>query len=122
MAPIKHHAPWQCSQSTCSQVQPNTFNKPLVSLVAPIDNYGHVFVQIEQKQIQALFDTGASISCISQHLLHKIYKNPELSSSTYTDILGVCGEVHPVLGTVNLSFTIDDYAFEHTFHVFFEAA
>ena len=87
MAPIKHHAPWQCSQSTCSQVQPNTFNKPLVSLVAPIDNYGHVFVQIEQKQIQALFHTGASISCISQHLLHKIYKNPELSSSTYTDIL-----------------------------------
>ena len=55
MAPIKHHAPWQCSQSTCSQVQPNTFNKPSVSLVAPIDNYGHVFVQIEQKQIQALF-------------------------------------------------------------------
>ena len=61
MAPIKHHAPWQCSQ-----VQPNTFNKPSVSLVAPIDNYGHVFVQIEQKQIQALLDTGASISCISQ--------------------------------------------------------
>ena len=116
MAPTKHHAPWQCSQSICSQVQPNTFKKPSVFLVAPIDHYGHVFVQIEQ--IQALLDTGASISCISQHILHKTYKNPELSSSTYKNILGVCGEVHLVLGTVNLSFTIDDYAFEHTFHVF----
>ena len=55
MAPIKHHAPWQCSQSTCSQVQPNTFNKPSVSLVAPIDNYGHVFVQIEQKTNSGTF-------------------------------------------------------------------
>ena len=85
MAPIKHHAQLQCSQSACSQVQSDTFNKPSVSLVAPIDNCGDVFVQIEQKQIQALFDTGASILFISQHLLHTIYTNPELSSSTFTD-------------------------------------
>ena len=86
--------------------------------MAPLDNFGHVQVQIEQKQIKALFDTGASISCISEHLLNKIYKNPELLSSSYSNIQGVCGEIHPVLGTINLPFTIDGFAFEHTFHSF----
>ena len=31
---------------------------------------------------------------------------------------GVCGEIHSVIGTLTLSFLLDGYPFEHTFHVF----
>ena len=66
----------------------------------------------------SLFDSGASISCINQHVIKKLFKNPNYESATIPHVYGVSDEIHSVIGTLTLSFLLDGYPFEHTFHIF----
>ena len=61
MAPSKSHSQWQCTKSACSLTNIDRNIKPKLSLSAPLDNYGHVAVQIQHKHLNALIDSGASI-------------------------------------------------------------
>lgn len=114
----RYQAPWQCSKKVCSSIRQNCSKKPSISLLSPLNENGQAYIQIQDKQFKALFDSGASVSCISEHIVNKLLKNPEICASTLSHVYGVCGEIHSVLGTINLSFTIDGFPFSHTFHVF----
>ena len=51
----------------------------------------------------------------SEHVVKKFYKNPVYESAKFSHIYG---EIHSVLGTISISFLIDGFPFEHSFHVF----
>ena len=66
-----------------------------------------------------MVDTGAAISCCSINLLKflGIGRN-QLTSSDIKDALGVGGEIHSILGVVNLPLVLGNTAFRQNFHVF----
>ncbi|XP_053405096.1 uncharacterized protein LOC128558877 [Mercenaria mercenaria] len=113
-----YKAPWQCSKQTCANITNDCEVKPTISLVSSLDQNCRAFIQIHSKRYQTLFDSGAGISCISEHIVKKFSKDPQYDPAQIAHIYGVCGEIHSVLGTINLSFLIDGFPFQHTFHVF----
>ena len=77
-----------------------------------------VQVNIGKQTCSALLDSRAFISCLSEHIYRRSFKNVEITPSSYTNIVGVCGEVHRVLGQVTLPFRLDGVVLEHTFQLF----
>ena len=84
-------------------------------------------VKISNKTINALVDTGASVSCISEHLCHKVIPNYShrlqnepgfIGKPTFSTIKDVCGEIHPVRGSVSLDFSINGLKVTQKFHIF----
>ena len=67
-----------------------------------------VFIEVKGKKIQALVDSGASVSCIQKSTFDKINKDNclQIQPSPITNIVGVGGERHEVCGQVNLSLKI----------------
>ena len=120
MAPSKFQKAnsWQCSTQMCSLISQSISEEPSVSLITTMDKHGQASIQIENKEVKTLFDSGASISCVNEHVLRKLIRNPIIEQSTVTTAKVVCGEKHATIGTVDLSFTIDGYPFFQTFHVF----
>ena len=117
MAP-KYQSPWQCSKHTCASTHNEYQTTPTVSLVSTFDRNCRTNIQIQNREYPALFDSGSSISCISSHVVNKLYKNTEFEASKITHVKGVCGEIHPVLGTITFAFLLDGYPFSEEFHVF----
>ena len=118
MASTKYQAPWECCKQSCANISHNCTETPSISLVSSLDKNCKTYIQFQNREFQVLFDSGAGISCISEHVIKKLYKNPDYESATISHVQGVCGEIHAVLGTISLSFLIDGFPFEHTFHVF----
>ena len=56
--------------------------------------------------------------CVSEHVYKRSFKNVEILSSLLAHIVGVCGEVHNVLGQVTLPFRLGVIALEHMFQLF----
>ena len=84
-------------------------------------------ILISNRAVDALVDTGASISCISEYLCERIISNYHqkvardnkfLGKPVFNAIRGVCGEIHPVRGTIELPFSINGLKVVHTFHIF----
>jgi hypothetical protein len=79
-------------------------------------------VKIQNVTIKTLIDTGASVSCISKTLLHKLQKlshdRPRISQSRFQHAFGVGGEILNVQGCVSLDLDIEGTVLTHTFHVF----
>lgn len=99
----RYQAPWQCSKQMCSTLKQNCARKPSISLASTLNENCQAYIQIEDKQYKALFDSGATISCISEHALRKCFKHPEIRASPAVNhVYGVCGEIHTVLGTINI--------------------
>ena len=115
---VKDQAFWQRSKQMCSNIINDCQTNPSISLISSLDQNCRTRIQIENKQFRTLFDSGAGISCISEHAVRKFYKNPVYESAKFSHIYGVCGEIHSVLGTISISFLIDGFPFEHSFHVF----
>ncbi|CAG2242137.1 unnamed protein product [Mytilus edulis] len=66
----------------------------------------------------ALVDTGADISCISQSFLNKIFMSkPNLKKTHVYSVLGIGQQKLRVLGKVFLTTKIKDKCFEFDFHV-----
>ena len=77
-------------QSTCNML----LSTPLGGDFLHID-----FVKQTSK---ALKDTGAQISCMREHISEKIFNNYEVRPSSLANIVGVCGEIHRILGLMRL--------------------
>ena len=88
-----------------------------MSLMAPLEG-NFVQINLGKHTSKALLDTGASISCLSEHVYRQSLKNIEIMPSSLAHIVGVCGEVHRVLGQVTVPFRLDGIALEHTFQLF----
>ena len=78
-----------------------------------------VFVSVNNFPVKALVDTGASISCLSAHLMPKLGITPgQLESSNVRDAVAVGGEKHSSLGAVSLSVSFNGPTITPRFHVF----
>lgn len=78
-----------------------------VSHIMPEDK-NTVAVSIYGYSVNALVDTGASISCTSSDLIPKLGIKPyQLKSSNVRDAVGVGGERHASLGAVSLPVSFD---------------
>ena len=78
-----------------------------------------VFVSVNNFPVKALVDTGASISCLSAHLMPKLgITLGQLESSNVRDAVAVGGEKHSSLGAVFLSVSFNGPTITHRFHVF----
>lgn len=74
-------------------------------------------VELEERKIQSLIDTGASMSCIQRSLLEKTIPNFEtqIKPSTVQLVRGVGGELHRVEGAIVLPIKISGLVFEQEF-------
>ena len=118
MVQYKNKLNWHCSKKSCSAysatIDRSTCN---LSLSTPLEgNYVHI--DFGKQTSKALIDTGAQISCMSEHIYRKSFKNYEVRPSSLTNIVGVCGEVHRILGLITVPFRLDGIVLEHTFHLF----
>jgi predicted aspartyl protease len=77
-----------------------------LALIAPL-NKNTIKVQIGAKQIDALVDTGASISCISQQFLQKCLKNVKIDKSLQNNMTA-CGTRYPVVGKVDIKLNVNE--------------
>ena len=118
MVQYKNKLNWHCSKKSCS-VNSAGIDRSMcnVTLMAPLEG-NFVQINLGKHTSKALLDTGASISCISEHVYRQSLKNIEIMPSSLAHIVGVCGEIHRVLGQVTIPFRLDGIALEHTFQLF----
>lgn len=102
-----------CIKALCSLDAP--CRKPGVTLRTNVDK-NLASIRVGTSLVSALLDTGASISCISEELVFQSFPNIKIQHSSLKS--GVCGEVHKVLGQVDITIDINGLAVCHTFHVF----
>lgn len=78
-----------------------------------------IFIEIFGKRHQALVDSGASISCLSKSLYARLVARHQIniSSSKLSNVVGVGGERHTVLGDVKLKLNISGLQIDQTFAV-----
>lgn len=96
---------WLCQKRRCSQLSCMTQGTPELQFTAAMER-NFVEAKLQNTPIKCLVDSGASISCISQHQLQRLQYNADIQESSITSAVGVCGEVHPVLGEVMLEVTV----------------
>ena len=118
MVQYKNKLNWHCSKKSCS-VNSAGIDRSMcnVTLTAPLEG-NFVQINLGKQTFSALLDSGASISCVSEHVYRRSFKNVEILPSSFAHIVGVCGEVHKVLGQVTLPFRLDGIVVEHTFQLF----
>ncbi|MES9884237.1 MAG: RNase H-like domain-containing protein, partial [Sedimenticola sp.] len=75
-------------------------------------------LKINNQPVDALVDTGAAISCISQKELTRVCKNISLTPAKIPCILDVNGGQQKPLGCVSLGLLINRLEVVQTFHVF----
>ena len=118
MAPksAKKHQ-WLCSKKTCkneSSVDPDC---PVMNFTPKL-NKNRMQVKFGKHTVQCLVDAGAEISAMSKHLLNQVAPNATIRPSNLSNIVGVCGEVHRVLGQVELPFECEGLQFQQVFQIF----
>ncbi len=92
--------------------------KPVLGFATPI-NGNLLDVQIRDRTVQALIDSGASVSVISLAFLNTLH--PKLvtpfDKSKHSLIYGVGGHSHHVVGSVTFNLNIDSHVVSQTFHI-----
>lgn len=81
-------------------------------------NKNTVSVTLFNHNFQALVDTGATVSCCSLQLLKLLQIQEHIKPSSTEDAIGVGGELHPIIGEIDLPVTIGDLVFNQVFQVF----
>lgn len=93
--------------STNKPLHASSQSESIPQSVSPVDK-NTVAVSIYGYSVNALVDTGASISCTSSDLIPKLGIKPyQLKSSNVRDAVGVGGERHASLGAVSLPVSFD---------------
>ena len=94
-------------------------NQKTVSLVVPLTR-NKILPTVKGKRLKILVDTGASISCADMSVLKSINitRQDLVPSSDIQRITGVGGEMHAVLGKIDLPISIDGLTLYHSFYVF----
>ena len=118
MAPksAKKHQ-WLCSKKTCKNERSVDPDCPVMNFTPKL-NKNRMQVKFGKHTVQCLVDTGAEISAMSKHLLNQVAPNATIRPSNLSNIVGVCGEVHKVLGQVELPFECEGLQFQQVFQIF----
>ena len=76
--------------------------------------------KVKRHNVRILIDTGASLSCLSLAFLNKlkVTQRSLKASQDIRSVRGVGGEIHKILGTIELEFTISGTKVCHKFYVF----
>ena len=74
-------------------------------------------IKVNGKHTKSLIDTGASVCCVAQSFLRSLGPSIQIQPSLAKKAIGVGGESHSILGTVQLLVTIDNIDFPQTFYV-----
>lgn len=113
-------------QSTSAAPQPETPNPKAnqtsstesVNLIMPVMK-NTVSVEIHGSPIQALVDTGATISSVTSFIITKLgIDSSKLQSIGVAEAVAVGGERHCSLGVVSLPVSFAGVSFVHNFQVF----
>ena len=118
MAPRwKNRRQWLCSRQACKSENKVDPDCPVLNFTPKL-NKNKMNIKFGKHSVQCLVDSGAGISAISKHLLSRVAPEAMVRPATLTNIVGVCGEIHQVLGQVDLEFECDGLFFEQRFYVF----
>ena len=83
----------------------------------------YVQISILNKQVEAVCDSGASVSCPSEKLFNQINKNHQVKIQPSTTKLSSANQMHiQFKGTVSVPIKIGPKMYEHTYYVLIEAA
>ena len=84
----------------------------------------YVQISVLNKQVEAVCDSGASVSCLSEKLLNQINENHQAKIQPSTTRLSSAKNQMPIQikGTVSVPIIIGPKTYEHTFYVLIEAA
>ena len=76
-------------------------------------------VVVNNVNVEALLDSGASISCLSQKFYHScpMRNNSKLNPSSVSSIQGVSGQLLQVVGQVTIPVVANRLKLLHTFQV-----
>ena len=132
MSSSKEHRPSKCKNNARStnatrkltnrpaQQNENSVNEEEteVNVVTSL-NRNTVFLDINGKKIQALVDSGASVSSLQKSTFDRINKDNSLKvqTSNIRNIVGVGGERHAVFGQVELTLNISGLKVDQKFFV-----
>ena len=118
MAPRqKNRRQWLCSRQACkseSKVDPDC---PVLNFTPKL-NKNKMNIRFGKHSVQCLVDSGATISAVSKHLLSRVAPEANVTPASLSNIVGVCGEIHKVLGQVELEFECEGLFFKQLFYVF----
>lgn len=93
---------------------PNNF---LATISAAITNKNKIQIKLSNFHINALVDTGATISVVCNKFLKKLFKNPHIYKSDLCAVTGVCKTSHAILGQTDLEIDVNGLKMPHTFHI-----
>ena len=74
------------------------------------------------KQVDAVCNSGASVSCLSEKLFNRINENHQVKIQSGTRLRSANQMPIQIKGTVSVPIKIGSKAYEHTFYVLIEAA
>ena len=118
MAPRqKHRNKWLCSKQACKSENKVDPDCPIMNFTPKL-NKNKMNIRFGKHSVQCLVDSGASISAISKHLLSRVAPEASVTPASLSNIVGVCGEIHKVLGQVDLEFECEGLIFKQLFYVF----
>ncbi|CAG2252792.1 unnamed protein product [Mytilus edulis] len=108
---------WCCQKDRCaklSSVIPGTASFQFTTTM----ERNFVEIGLEDHQVRCLVDSGASFSCISQHQLYRLNTTTAIQRSTINSAIGVCGEVHAIIGEIVLQLSFGQYKINQKFRIF----
>ena len=117
MAPKKFRKGWCCRKPRCAALSPITDGQPDYHFTASLER-NFIDLHIENEIERCLIDSGAAFSCISKHMLKKIKPDADIQRSSLFSAVGVCGEVHPILGETMLQLTFGHFKINQKFRIF----
>ena len=117
MRSYRYKGGWCCNKFRCARLaginkeeQENIFRTTM--------DRNFINLQVENDIVKCLVDSGASISCISRHLLHKVNPSAKIGKPTIFSGVGVCGEIHRVLGETVLDLKFGQQIIQQKFRIF----
>ena len=103
----------------------DTNEGPLTQLLNSVVDHRSLYVQISisNRQVEAVCDSGASVSCRSEKLFNQINENHQVRIQPSTTRLSGANRMPvQIKGTVSVPIKIDPKTYEHTFYVLIEGA
>ena len=103
----------------------NTNKGPLTQLLNFVVEHRSLYVQISilNKQVEAVCDSGASVSCLCEKLFNQINENHQVKIQPSTTRLSSANQMPiQIKGTVSVPNKIGPKPYEHIFYVLIEAA
>ena len=103
----------------------DTNEGPLTQLLTAVVDHRSLYVQISilNKLVEAVCDSGASVSCLAEKFFNQINESHQVIIQPCTTRLSSANQMPiQIKGTVSVSIKIGPKTYEHTYYVLIEAA